>query len=239
MAPTDLSLILFPSEMKIDYRTLHKVVHTLNVGGMPKAASPAMIGGMPGPPEGAALSAIATALLSYPILQNAGGGGQTYDVRYLSNVNREGLWNLSIVHQALSRNTHIITDPPINSVSGPGTEKLLYEIAAGITTIASSGAGMTTGPRSAGGKLTDYVTPLECRFLAEVAHTASAFAPADANEIVKELLPKYEDTIKEPDLGRSFQQLYDLDTLTPIPEWEATYQKVKQEVIDIGIPLDG
>lgn len=238
MAPTDLSLILFPSEMKIDYRTLHKVVHTLNVGGMPKAASPAMIGGMPGPPEGAALSSIATALLSYPILQNAGGGGQTYDVRYLSNVNREGLWNLSIVHQALSRNTHFITDPPINSVSGPGVDKMLYEIAAGVTTIASSGAGMTTGPRSAGGKLTDYVTPLECRFLAEVAHAASGLDPVDANEVVKQLLPKYEDTIKTPDLGQSFQQLYDLETITPIPEWEATYQRVRQEVIDIGIPLD-
>jgi methylamine--corrinoid protein Co-methyltransferase len=98
---------------------------------------------------------------------------------------------------------------------------------------------MTTGPRSAGGKLTDYVTPLECRFLAEVAHAASAFAPVEANEIVKQLLPRYEDTIKTPDLGQSFQQLYDLDTLTPIPEWEATYQKVKQEVIDIGIPLGG
>jgi len=238
MAPTDLSLILFPSEMKIDYRTLHKVVHTLNVGGMPKAASPAMIGGMPGPPEGAALSSIATCLLSYPILQNQAGGGQTYDVRYLANVNREGLWMLSVVHQALSRNTHLLTDPVVNEVSGAGTEKLLYEIAAGIVTIASSGASLTTGPRTAGGKLTDYVTPLECRFLAEVAHKASPISLPDANEIVKELLPRYESTIKEPDLGQSFQQLYDLDTLTPIPEWEAIYEKVKREVISLGIPLD-
>jgi len=239
MPATDLSLILFPSEMKIDYRTLHKVVHTLNVGGMPKAASPAMIGGMPGPPEGAALSSIATALLSYPILQNQAGGGQTYDVRYLANVNREGLWMLSVVHQALSRNTHLITDPVVNEVSGAGTETLLYEIAAGITTIASSGAALTTGPRTAGGKLTDHVTPLECRFLAEVAHQASGLAPEDANEIVKELLPRYEETLREPDLGRSFSQLYDRETLTPIPEWEAMYEKVKREVISLGLPLDG
>lgn len=239
MPATDLSLILFPSEMKIDYRTLHKVVHTLNVGGMPKAASPAMIGGMPGPPEGAALSSIATALLSYPILQNQAGGGQTYDVRYLANVNREGLWMLSVVHQALSRNTHLITDPVINEVSGAGTEELLYEIAAGITTIASSGAALTTGPRTAGGKLTDHITPLECRFLAEIAHKASPLPPQQANEIVKELLPRYEETLQKPDLGRSFRQLYDLETLTPIPEWEVMYQKVKREVISLGVPLDG
>lgn len=235
---TDLALILFPSEMKIDYRTLHKVIHTLNVGGAPKAASPSMIGGMPGPPEGAALTCIACAILSYPILQNQAGGGQTYDVRYLANVNREGLWMLSVVHQALSRNTHIITDPVVNEVSGAGTDTLLYEIAAGTTTIASSGASLTTGPRTAGGKLTDYVTPLECRFIAEVGHKASGLSPMEANEIVKELLPRYEATIKSPDLGRSFQELYDLETLRPIPEWEAIYRQVKRELIDLGIPLD-
>jgi methylamine--corrinoid protein Co-methyltransferase len=234
---TDLSLILFPSEMKIDYRTLHKVVHTLNVGGRPKAASPAMIGGMPGAPEGAALSCIATALLSYPILQNQAGGGQTYDVRYLANVNREGLWMLSVVHQALSRNTHLITDPVVNEVSGAGTEKLLYEIAAGVATIASSGAALTTGPRTAGGKLTDHITPLECRFLAEVAHRASPLEPRTVNGIVKELLPLYEDTLRQPDLGRSFQQLYDVETLQPIEEWDEIYRRVKKEVTDLGIPL--
>ena len=80
-----MSLILFPSELKVNYQTLHKVVHTINVGGMIFAGSPAMIGGMPGPPEGAVLSCIACALLQYPILQADVGGGEIYDIRYLSN----------------------------------------------------------------------------------------------------------------------------------------------------------
>jgi hypothetical protein len=235
---TDLALILFPSEMKIDYRTLHKVIHTLNVGGVPKAASPAMIGGMPGPAEGASLTCIACALLSYPILQNQAGGGQTYDVRYMANINREGLWMLSIVHQALSRNTHLITDPVINEVSGAGTDTLLYEIAAGVATIASSGASLTTGPRTAGGKLTDHVTPLECRFTAEVAHQASGLDPAHVNEIVKALLPHYELTLKRPDVGRSFSELYNLETLEPAREWTEVYLKAKREIRALGIPLE-
>jgi methylamine--corrinoid protein Co-methyltransferase len=235
---TDLALVLFPSEMKIDYRTLHKVVHTINVGGMIKAASYGMIGGMAGPPEGAIISSIANGLLIYPILQTDAGGGQIYDVRYLANVNREGLWALSVAQQALSRNTHIITDPTTNQVSGAGTDKLLYEITASIATAACSGTSMSTSPRTAGGRLTDYVTPLECRFSAEVAHSASSLAPADVNEIVKQLLPCYEDTIKTPDLGRSFQDLYDLKTLTPIEEWENIYLRVKKEVTELGIPLD-
>ena len=235
---TDLALILFPSEMKIDYRTLHKVVHTLNMGGIMKCDSPGMIGGMPGPAEGAAVSSIACALLSYAILQNHVGGGEIYDVRYLSNVNREGLWALSIVFQALSRNTHTLCHGIANQVSGPGTENLLREIAAGVSVLAASGSSLTTGPRSAGGKLTDFVTPLECRFVAEVSHAASGMELSKVNEIVKALLPKYEDSIKEPDLGVPFQEAYDMDTLEPTPEWEATYRKVKAECIELGIPLD-
>lgn len=235
---SDLALILFPSEMKIDYRTLHKVVHTLNMGGIMKCDSPGMIGGMPGPAEGAVVSSIACALLSYAILQNHVGGGEIYDVRYLSNVNREGLWALSVVFQALSRNTHTLCHGIANQVSGPGTENLLREIAAGVSVLAASGSSLTTGPRSAGGKLTDFVTPLECRFVAEVSHAASAMELDKVNDVVKALLPKYEASIKEPDLGIPFQKAYNMETLEPTPEWEGMYRTVKQECIDLGIPLD-
>jgi methylamine--corrinoid protein Co-methyltransferase len=236
--PTDLALILSPSELKIDYRTLHKVVHTLNFNGLLKCDSPAMIGGMSGPPEGAVLSAIAWALLSRPILQNHVGGCQLYDVRYLSNVNREGLWALSVAVQAISRNTHLITQPLANSVSGPCTDKLLYEIAAGISTIASSGGSLTTGPRTAGGKLHDYLTPLECRFLGEIGHKSSALEPKKVNDIVKELLPRYEADIKNPTVGKSFHEAFDLKTMRPTEEWEGIYRRVKSEMIELGIPLD-
>jgi methylamine--corrinoid protein Co-methyltransferase len=236
--PTDLSLILSPSELKIDYRTLHKVVHTLNLGGILKCDSPAMIGGMSGPPEGAVLSAVAWALLSRPILQNHVGGCQIYDVRYLANVNREGLWALSVAIQAVSRNTHLITQPLANSVSGPGTDALLYEIAAGIATVACCGGGYTTGPRSAGGKLHDHVTPLECRFLGEIGHKASALEPQKVNEIVKALLPRYEGRLKSPDVGKPLPEAYDLKAMKPTEDWEAIYRRVKGEVIELGIPLD-
>jgi len=196
------------------------------------------VGGMPGPAEGAVVAEIACALLSYPILQTHVGGGEIYDVRYLSNVNREGLWALSTTAQALSRNTHILVHDIANEVSGPGTEAFLYEITAGMATLACSGASFTTGPRAAGGKSHDHVTPLECRYTAEVTHAASGMQPKDVNEIVKKILPKYEDNIKTPDLGHRFQELYNLDTMQPIPEWEAIYRKVKKEAIELGIPMD-
>lgn len=234
---TDLSLILFPSELKINYQTLHKVVHTINVGGMIFAGSPAMIGGMPGPAEGAVLSCIASALLQYPVLQADVGGGEIYDIRYLSNVNREGIWALSVTHQALSRNTSLLTHGIANQVSGPGTKELLYETIVGVSTIAASGASLSTGPRSAGGKLEDFLTPLECRFCAEISHKAAGLPLTKINEIAKILLPKYEEAIKNPNIGKSVNEVYDLKTFKPKEEWQKIYDEVKQEAIDLGISL--
>lgn len=234
---TDLSLILFPSELKVSYQALHKVVHTLNVGGMIFAGSPAMIGGMPGPPEGAVLACIACALLQYPVLHSHVGGGEIYDLRYLSNVNRDGLWALSVTHQALSRNTHLLTHGIANEVSGPGTENLLYEALVGVGTIAASGAAFTTGPRSAGGKLMDHLTPLECGFCGEVAHAASGLSLAKMNEIANAILPCYENQIKTPDVGKTYQETYDQTTRQPRPEWQAAYEKVKRDAISLGMPL--
>lgn len=234
---TDLALILFPSELKINYQTLHKVVHTINVGGMIFAGSPAMIGGMPGPAEGAVLSCIASALLQYPVLQAMVGGGEIYDIRYLSNVNREGIWALSVTHQALSRNTHLLTHGIANQVSGPGTKELLYETIAGVATIAASGASLSTGPRSAGGKLEDYLTPVECRFCSEISHKAAGLPLQKINEIVKELLPKYEQSIKNPNVGKPVNEIYDLKTFEPKDEWRKIYEEVKKEAVELGIPL--
>lgn len=235
--PSDLSLVLFPSEMKINYPVLHKVVHTLNNGGYVFAGSPAMIGGMPGPPEGAALSCIACGLLIYPVLHASSGGGEIYDVRHLTNVHRAGLWSLSVANQALSRNTHLLTHAIANEVSGPCTETLLLESLVGVATIAVSGVAIGAGPRPAGGKLKNYLTPLECRFCAEVAHAASGVSRQRVNEIAREILPRYENQIGDPDVGRPLNEAYDLETMRPTREWEALYRKVKDEAIQLGIPL--
>jgi len=156
----------------------------------------------------------------------------------LSNVNREGLWGLSGVNQALSRNTHTLPVNIANIASGPVTENVLYEIAAGQATIACSGASATIGPRTAGGKLNDYITPLECRFTGEVTHAASGMKPRDVNEIVKQIVPKYEALLKTPDVGKPYQQAYDIATGLPTEDWQTIYQRVLDEMKDLGIPLD-
>jgi len=234
---TDLSLILYPSEMKINNQTLHKVVHTLAMDGLIFAGSPGMIGGMPGPPEGAIISSIAASLLQYVVLFSTVGGGEIYDIRNMTSVNRDSLWVLSVTHQALSNNTHLLTHGIANQVSGPGTKELLYETLAGVSVIASSGAAFSTGPRSAGGKFNDYLSPLDCRWCAEIAHATSGMALEDVNRLVKNIIAKYEDKIREPNIGKPVQEVWDLQNFRPLPEAETTYEQVRKEAMDLGVPL--
>ncbi len=58
------------------------------------------------------------------------------------------------------------------------------------------------------------------------------------NEIAQKFIPRYEAVLAAPPDGGRFQDLYDLTTLEPIPEWEAMYDGVKAEAIEAGIPLD-
>ena len=142
-----------------------------------------------------------------------------------------------MTHQALSRNTHLCTHGIANQVSGPGTKELLYESLVGISVIASSGAAFSTGPRSAGGKFNDYLSPLDCRWCAEVAHAASGMSLADVNEMAKTFLPKFEQSIKSPNIGKSVKEVWDLQNFRPLPEAEAAYDAVRKEAVDFGLPL--
>jgi len=100
-----------------------------------------------------------------------------------------------------------------------------------------SGASVVIGPRTSGGKWADHLSPLECKFCGEVLHACSGMSREQANEIVKQIIPRYEDQLRDPDIGVPFPEAYDVETITPKPEWQAMYDEVKREVIEMGMPL--
>ena len=70
------------------------------------------------------------------------------------------------------------------------------------------------------------------------ALSRSSFKRSDANEIAKELIPKYESKMSNPPKGKTFQECMDLKTLKPTEEWLNIYKRVKKELIDLGVPFD-
>ena len=115
---------------------------------------------------------------------------------------------------------------------------LLYESAVGMMNVSASGAAGIIIPRSGGGKYTDWLTPLECKFCGEVLKRSAGMTRKQVNEIAKVLIPKYEDMLMNPPKGKGTRECYDLKTFKPTQEWLDIYLKVKKELIDLGVPLE-
>jgi methylamine--corrinoid protein Co-methyltransferase len=233
----DIVLILSQVEIKTSYESLFKLCQAYNCGGITYGGSWSMIGGYAGGPEGSAISCIACTLLLYNVYQCWNGASFPYSLRYMGNCGREALWALGIVFQALSRNTHICANSVLNQTAGPATPMLLYESAVGMSALAACGATSCTGPRSAGGKYTDHLTPLEVKFAGEVFKKSAGLSLEQANCVANELIPLYEAQLGQAPEGKRVQDCYDLARQRPGDEWQGIYDKVKDEAVKAGIPL--
>jgi methylamine--corrinoid protein Co-methyltransferase len=234
----DIVLVLSPVEIKTSLENLFKLVHTYNCDGFTYGGSWSMIGGYAGGPEGSAVSCVACTIMLYNVYQCVNGASFPYDIHTMGNCGRNALWSLSMVFEALARNTHICANSVLNQTAGPATDMILYESAVGMMTLAVTGATSCTGPRTSGGKYTNFITPVETQFAGEVFKKSPTMELAQANSIAKQLIPKYEPMLGKPPKGKSIKECYDLDKMEPTAEWRAIYETVKQECIDLGIALD-
>ncbi len=236
--PGNITMSLCPVEMKCTFSNFHRIAQGLNYGQKIRAGGFSYIGGYAGPAEGAVLANIATDLLLPAILQADYVSSYCYDLQLFGNCGRKAVWANSVATQAVSRNTRIMRNKIVNETAGPCTEMFFYEAAVGLMNHCVSGASSTTQPRSAGGRYTDYITPMEVWWCGEVFKACAGLSRKEANEIAKKIIPKYEDQLKNPPKGKSIYECYDLKTQTPTPEYQAMYEKVRKELIELGMPLD-
>jgi methylamine--corrinoid protein Co-methyltransferase len=176
--------------------------------------------------------------LQFPILQPDISDTTIYDVRNNSSCGRHGLWAMSIASQAIARNTSIINYKVIDQSAGPCTEEIFYTSAAGLITAAVSGIAQTVGPRSAGGRFKNYLTPLEHWFCADLFEASAKLSLEEANELVLYLLSKYEAGLKNQPKGKSFTECFDINTLTPTKEWQEIHDRVKADIEAHGLAID-
>jgi methylamine--corrinoid protein Co-methyltransferase len=233
----DIVLVLSAVEMKTSYESLHKLAQAYNCNGRVYGGSWSMIGGYAGGPEGATVSCIACTLLLYTAYQASNGASFPYDMRYMGNCGRDALWSMSVVFQALSRHTHLCLNSVLNQSAGPATDMLLLESAVGMMNLAASGATSCTGTRSAGGKYTNYLSPLEIQFAGEVFKRCAGMSRAQANDAANRLLPLYEDRLGKAPKGQSFAECYDVQALKPHDDWQRLYDEVRNQAIRAGLPL--
>lgn len=223
------------NELKINYDILSKVWYTSKCSDVNLMYDPTpVLGGIAGGPEGTALVSVAQEIEC--LLMGADlSGGNSIDIWSGTSSSREALWASDLFLIAMNRNVNALEYCYHFAGAGPCTEMLLYEGAAKTISAVTSGYDFHCGPLALKAGKEDYISPLEFRLSCEVAHAIAGIRRENANDIVKELLVKYEDKIQNPPLGKSFTECMDVELLKPTEEWLDMYKKVKRELEDLGI----
>jgi methylamine--corrinoid protein Co-methyltransferase len=79
---------------------------------------------------------------------------------------------------------------------------------------------------------------VECWWSGDVFKSCAGMTRRDANELAKKLLPKYEEKLLAPDKGQSLTECFDLQKQQPKPHYVELFNRVRNELIDLGMPLD-
>jgi methylamine--corrinoid protein Co-methyltransferase len=244
---SDGLMISLTAELKTDYEALAKVAFALDYGCIKGTHGGAIIGGWAGGPEGAAIVSIADFLAAVMVYQH--GIGPVYGDHGLtrcpgalpiSSIN-PGMWGTELTGQAIARNYKGVNGRFFLTAAGPGTGMQFREIAALCIAGMASGRDLFCG----GGVRRFKVKPmlgsaLENRFHAEVGYAAAGLNREDANELVKQIVGKYEKEITKDGgpWGYTFGEIYDLKTLTPKKRFLELYDKVKKELEDLGLEFN-
>lgn len=110
-----------------------------------------------------------------------------------------------------------------------------FEAAASVIAHVVSGSSVGPTGGSPGNAVMDHITPMNGRWSAEIAHSVLGMKRDQANEIVKQLLSRYEKDLYNAPKGYKFWECYDLKTLKPFREHQLLYTKARNELASYGV----
>jgi methylamine--corrinoid protein Co-methyltransferase len=238
MPPGAFHFVPTLNELKTDYTNLTKVMASYEYGVYNINLVDAIIGGYAGGPEGAAIVTIAAFILGLIVNKSVVSLCHPAHNKWVSTSPPESIWAENLVGQAFARNSPIINIGDVWTSAGTGTRDILYEIAA-ITITKTLTGNHPHGVGATNGKF-PHGSGLDARCMAEVAHAVynQQLSLEQGNQIVCELVGRYEDKFAEPDIGKSYYEVYDVDRVTPQSWWLELYEDVKHEFEkDFGLLL--
>ena len=238
---SDFIIAVLEVQMKVNFGKLCLMETARDYGMLRFGCGTGFVGGFFGGPEGAAVGAVAETLASYLVFGRP-DLTQVYAPDVMNGpgcADRKPLWAETRAEAALARNTKLVwmSPGPYACHAGAGTEMYFREMAASTIAQVPCGGIPFHGSGEDGIGLDAFGGPLDTTFLRDVAQAATKLSRAEANDIVKTLLAKYEDRViaKDPEKGKTFRELNDLDTLQPTAEFVALYEHMKAELEDLGL----
>ncbi len=233
---TDSRLVGGLTELKVDNALLNKVAHYQQFGCFTGSLTGPIFGGYAGRAEGTAVLQVAYHLMGLLVHQAHYQMNFPFHIHYTSGTSRELLWVSSASHQAVARNSKIISVSNGFLNAGPATEMVLFEAAAHAMASTVSGANLWEAA-PARNKHKNRATPLEARMAAEVGHAVAnmKLTRQEANGLLLKVLARYEDRIADAPLGSEFQECYDVATSLPRREYLDLYSRVRNELAALGL----
>ncbi len=234
---TDHSNVYFKPSLKTTYEDMNRAAQFTQYGAYISTAGCAYIGGFCGGVEGAVICCIAEGIAGILLYNGVINASCVMESLYPSQTTRKALWGTNLASAAMNKHTPI---PSVwgayMSAAGPCTEMNLYEIAvATIGTVMVGNNPFGNAPNQ--GVTKNYCTPMEPQFMGEVAYATTLLNRKQANELSQLLVPKYEQQLlaKTPPMGKTFQELYNMDTLEPCREYLELKAKIWEELEVMGL----
>ena len=114
---------------------------------------------------------------------------------------------------------------------------MLYENAAFAVMTTASGQSFIQSSMSASGTKARHASGLDAKMSAEASRAALGLSREEANQIVLDLYDLYGAEIEHRHVGKPFEEVYDLETVRPTPEWDDLYQQVEQDLNGLGLRM--
>lgn len=239
LRPCDSHLVATFNELMIDNGNLLRAANALDYGMKNASLACTMVGGMGGDAPGATMVMIASILVANLLCAADYHLCHPIHIQDVATTARGCLWLQAVLCQTFASQAPAIIVCDLWPASGAMTKELLYEVAANTLVVTVCG-GHLEGVGAANGNAPNG-TGLEVRLMAEVGKAAARqkLTRKQANEMVLKLLEKYEGVFRKEggNPGVRFDKAYDMDTLTPLPQWQAMYDEVKAELIQMGLNL--
>lgn len=230
---SDAQLIPVLNEMKAGYDQLLKAQLGRVCGVHNAALVNPIVGGFARGAAGTAICAVAEALLSLVAYGASYVLVHPYHIHLKATSARECLWVEAVVGFVGAK----LGFPLVGDVwpaNGGGSIEMLYELSANAIVASSCGLNLL-GPAPANGEK-PHGCGLEARLMAEVGAAAAALEPGDAAEVARSFVQLYEASLRNPNPGLPFHELYDVKRRAPAASWAEAYERVKRELADFGLP---
>jgi methylamine--corrinoid protein Co-methyltransferase len=239
LRPCDAHLVAMFNELMIDRGNMIRAAHSESYRMRNASLACVMVGGLGGDAPGAAVVQVASFIAANIVCRADYHLCHPIHINHVATSTRGCMWLQSVVCQAFARNAPAIIVCDIYPKSGALTKELLYEVAANALAVTVSG-GHLEGVGSADGNAPNG-TGLEVRLMGEVGHAAArlGLTLADANRMINALLAKYEFVFDKAggNPGQCIDTAYDLEKMSPVPEWQGMYEEVIDELVELGLEI--